>query len=77
MNQCHPKVIFAKGFDPFRGAHRQNEMLPGRYHLIHMVPAKKLCAAEHRFLLRKISLNVPFGGLFQQHHLFDFSISVS
>jgi len=27
--------------------------------------------------LGKISLNVPFGGLFQQHHLLDFSISVS
>ena len=59
MNQCHPKVIFAKGFGPFRGARRQNEMLPGRYHLIHRDQEEKIYVKELRFLLGKFSINVP------------------
>jgi len=44
-------------------------MLPGRYHLIHRDLEEKLYVKELRFLLGKISINVPFGGLFYQHHL--------
>ena len=37
----------------------QNEMLPGRYHLIHRHLEEKTYVKDLRFLLGKFSINIP------------------